>query len=267
MTFGLKAALREALPKSAQVPIKFWLDRVRGFLEPEMALLPVLVSPGCRVVDVGGNRGVYAYRFWKLGAQVDVFEPNPVCLAVLGAWSRGKPRITLHPCGLSDGNGSAELHIPIDDAGVEHDASASLERHEFGQERAQAVSIATLDSFGLKEVSFIKIDVEGHESRVIEGARKTLASCRPALLVEIEQRHCAGPIGDVFDRILAQGYEGYFLDEGRLRPFASFDVDQHQPAGQLGQKDGSYINNFLFLHGSRRAAGEYPGLAAFGLSQ
>jgi hypothetical protein len=150
---------------------------------------------------------------------------------------------------------------------VEHDASASLEQHDFGRERAQSIVLSTLDAFGFSDIRFIKIDVEGHESRVIDGARKTLASSRPALLVEIEQRHCAGPIGDVFDRILAQGYEGYFLEKGRLLPIASFDVDQHQPTGQLGQKDGSYINNFLFLHASRRAAGEYPGLAAFGLSQ
>lgn len=267
MMSGLKRAAKALLPIGLQVPVKYWSDQFRGFAEPEMALLPVLVSAGCRVVDVGGNRGVYSYRLWKLGAKVDVFEPNPVCLAVLGAWSRGKPRVTLHPCGLSDGIGSAELHIPVDDAGVEHDASASLEHHEFGQERAHAVSIATLDSFRLKEVSFIKIDVEGHEYRVIEGARETLAASRPALLVEIEQRHCAGPISDVFARILAHGYEGYFFEQGRLRPIASFNVDHHQQTGQLGQKDGSYINNFLFLHGSRRAAGEYPGLAAFGLSQ
>lgn len=265
MMIGVKAALRESLPKSTQVPIKFWLDRARGYLEPEMVLLPHLVKPGCQVVDVGGNRGVYAYRCWKLGARVDVFEPNPVCLAVLGAWSQGRPRVKLHPVGLSDSAGSAELHIPIDDAGVEHDASASLDQHEFGTERAQTVSIATLDSFGLRGVTFIKIDVEGHEARVIDGAAATLAESRPALLVEIEQRHCAVPIGEVFDRILAHGYAGYYLEQGRLNPLASFDVNQHQTPSQLGSKSGSYINNFLFLNPARRAAGEYASLKALGL--
>ena len=264
---GFKNGLKRLVPLAVQVPVKFWSDRIRGFAEPEMVLLRHLVRPGDKVVDVGGNRGVYAYQFWKLGAAVLVFEPNPVCQAVLEPWARGRERVTLHSVGLSDHAGSAELHIPIDASGVEHDASASLEQHDFGRERAQSIVLSTLDAFAFSDIRFIKIDVEGHEFRVIEGARNTLASSRPALLVEIEQRHCAVPIGDVLDRILAQGYEGFFLEKGRLCPIASFDVEQHQPTGKLGQKDGSYINNFLFLHGSRRAAGEYPGLAAFGLSQ
>ena len=262
---GFKSALKALVPPGLQVPVKYWSDRIRGFAEPEMVLLRHIIRKGDRVVDVGGNRGVYAYHCWKLGAVVEVFEPNPVCLSVLSPWVKGRERVNLNAVGLSDHVGSADLHIPIDAAGVEHDASASLERHDFDRERAQAVSLATLDGFGLQEVTFLKIDVEGHESRVIQGAKATLANSRPAILVEIEQRHCADPINDVFERILLLGYLGYYLEGGRLKPIGSFDVRRHQAAGQLGQKDGSYINNFLFLHASRCAAAEYPGLEAMGL--
>ena len=267
MTTGMKAILRDALPKSAQVPLKFWLDRARGYLEPEMILLPFLVKAGCRVVDVGGNRGVYAYRLWRMGAVVEVFEPNPVCLSVLEVWADGRERVRLHACGLSDEPGAAELHIPIDATGVEHDASGSLERHDFGAERVQSIAMATLDGFQLRDVTFIKIDVEGHEGRVIDGASATLAESRPALLVEIEQRHCALPIGEVFNRILAHGYVGYFLVHGRLQTIESFELGRHQDPRELGKKSGSYINNFLFLSGSRLAAGEYASLEAMGLSK
>jgi FkbM family methyltransferase len=198
---------------------------------------------------------------------VEVFEPNPVCLSVLSAWAEGRERVHLNAVGLSDHVGGADLHIPIDAAGVEHDASASLEQHDFERERAQAVSLATLDGFGLQEVRFLKIDVEGHESRVIQGAKATLAASRPALLVEVEQRHCAGPISDVFERIGLLGYLGHYLEGGRLKPIGTFDVGRHQASVRLGQKDGSYINNFLFLHASRLAAGEYPGLEAIGVSR
>ena len=186
MAIGLKALLRDLVPKSAQVPIKFWLDRVRGYLEPEMAMLDHLVRPGDHVIDVGGNRGIYAFKLWKLGAVVEIFEPNPTCLAVLDAWTRGRPRVALHPVALSDRTGSASLHIPIDDAGVEHDASASVEHDGFARTRDQPVALKTLDSYAFKNIALIKIDVEGHESSVIAGSLKTLSESRPALLVEIE---------------------------------------------------------------------------------
>ena len=267
MTVGWKAAMRGIVPKSLQVPMKFWLDRVRGYMEPEMVLLPHVVKPGFRVVDVGGNRGVYAYQFWRLGAVVEVFEPNPACLSVLAAWARGRQRVVLHAVGLSDHAGAAQLHIPVDAAGVEHDASGSLEGHDFGRAREEVISVSTLDAFAVADVQFIKIDVEGHESRVIAGAQRTLAASRPALLVEIEQRHCANPIGEVFESIRLLGYHGYYFSNGRLVPIDDFDVQRHQALGQFGQKRGMYINNFLFLHGSRIAAGEYSGLGRFGLAQ
>lgn len=257
--------MKRLVPASMQVPVKYWSDRVRGFAEPEMVLLRHLVRNGDNVVDVGGNRGVYAYHCWRLGAVVDIFEPNPVCLAALEPWVCGRQRVILHPVGLSDHSGSADLHIPIDDAGVEHDASASLEQHDFFKERVQSISLSALDDFGLKNVKFIKIDVEGHESRVLEGARNTVASSRPAMLVEIEQRHCAEPISDLFARIVLQGYHGYFLHHGRFFGIDCFDLGTHQAADQLGRIGGSYINNFLFLHRSRSVSGEYSGLNAVGL--
>ena len=47
------------------------------------------------------------------------------------------------------------------------------------------VKVVRLDDEGLGNVGFMKIDVEGHEYEVIDGARALLARCRPNLLVEI----------------------------------------------------------------------------------
>jgi len=47
-----------------------------------------------------------------------------------------------------------------------------------------AVNIRTLDSFGYTDVSFIKIDVEGYEYRVLQGAEETIKNFRPTILVE-----------------------------------------------------------------------------------
>ena len=263
MEIPFKSRLRDLVPAGLQVPAKYWVDQVRGFAEPEMDLLRHLFAKGDRVLDVGGNRGVYSYHCWRLGAVVEVFEPNPVCVRVLDAWGSRKARINLHAVALSDVAGTAQLHIPVDATGTEHDASASIEEHAFANSRDQPIPLCTLDSFGFSDSRFIKIDVEGHESKVIAGAGATLAKSRPALLVEIEQRHLAKPIGEVFRQLEHQGYRGFFLEGGRLGALVEFNLDHHQNVAAFAQAGGLYINNFLFLHETRLQSGEYrslPGL-------
>lgn len=254
---NLKTHLRNLLPKKYQVPAKYWYGKLHGTLEAEMKLLEFIVRSHNRVIDIGGNRGIYAYRLWRLGAQVEVFEPNPTCYAVLSAWAAGKPDVSLHSVALSNRQGSANLHIPIDESGVEHDASASIENAGFAHARDQLVPLRTLDSYGFEGLSLIKIDVEGHEYGVIEGAEVTLASSKPALLVEIEQRHNGRPIGEVFEKILGVGYQGFFLGKDELTSLGHFDVARHQSMENFGESKGPYINNFLFLHRDRLADGEY----------
>lgn len=253
----LRTTLRDALPLRYQVPAKYWYGWARGTLEPEMEILGHLVQPDARVVDVGGNRGVYAYRLWRLGCLVEVFEPNPACCAVLRAWACGKPSVKVHACALSAAAGQALLHIPIDAAGVEHDASASLEHEEFDRMREQTVTTATLDSFVYDDVDLIKIDVEGHERSVLQGAAATLAGAKPALLIEIEQRHNRDPIQQIFASLESEGYRGFFLEQHRLRDLREFEVGRDQSMSHFGSPGARYINNFLFLHQDRLGAGAY----------
>jgi FkbM family methyltransferase len=226
-----------------------------------MRLLPALVQRGERAIDIGANYGVYARALARLGATVELFEPHPRCLDALGAWARGRRSVRVHSCALSSEAGSATLAIPLGAGGIEHDAAASIEPIEGQECRRATVAVRTLDSFAFSGVGFIKIDVEGHEAQVIAGARTTIGASRPALLVEIEQRHCARPIADTFARLAALGYAGYFLLDGVLTGLARFRVEEHQPLGALGER-GGYHNNFLFLARERLAAGDYRALTA-----
>jgi FkbM family methyltransferase len=189
-----------------------------------------------------------------------VFEPNPVCLAVLSSWAAGKGGVNLHPVALSNCQGAASLQIPIDASGVEHDASASIERGHTGGFRDQEVELRTLDSYWFDAVTLIKIDVEGHEYSVIEGAVETIRISKPALLVEIEKRHIARPVEAIFDQIFTLGYCGYFLENGRLKSLQYFDEVRHQVQENLDNPKKLYINNFLFLPRDRIAYGEYEAL-------
>lgn len=222
-----------------------------------MKILDFLVRRDDRVVDVGGNRGIYAYQFWRLGARVEVFEPNPTCFGVLAAWALDKPAVNLHSVALSGRSGSATLHVPITEAGIEQDASGSIEYAAVGRVRDQSVSLETLDSYGFDALTLIKIDVEGHEYNVIEGASATLARSAPALLVEIEQRHNTRPIAAVFQKIERYGYQGFYMGVNGLSPFRNLDFSFAEPKGKHGRRRARYINNFLFLHQRRLDEGEY----------
>jgi hypothetical protein len=105
------------------------------------------------------------------------------------------------------------------------------------------VPIRCLDDYGLSGVSSIKIDVEGHEEAVLEGAMETLKRDRSSLLIEIEERHNPGATQCVPARMASLGYSAHFLIDGRLRPISEFRIDLHQD--QAG--GGKYVNNFLFV--------------------
>jgi hypothetical protein len=96
-------------------------------------------------------------------------------------------------------------------------------------------------------VSFIKIDVEGHELEVLLGSVDTLRRDRPILLIEIEQRHSPVPISETFDFLASLGYIGEFLDaHGRCQPQFYFDVTEHQTRRLDAVGTPEYINTFVF---------------------
>lgn len=257
----LKIAARNALPRRFQVPAKYWYGKLKGDLEPEMALLPAIVGNGVRVADIGGNRGIYAYELHKLGAKVEVFEPNPACAAILERWANRVSGVRVHAVALSSKPGSAVLHVPVDERGVEHDASASVEASAASRTHDVEVPLRPLDDFGFNDLEFIKIDVEGHEISVLAGAEKTIRVSHPALLIEIEQRHNGTRlISEIFDAIEKLGYEGYFLVSGRLIPIAKFNVSEHQSQEALATGSMPYFNNFLFLAEKGLQAGKYAQL-------
>ena len=247
----LKTLLVSQLPLQWSLPIRFLYNRLTGRLEPEISLLPSLVRPGSRVIDVGANIGFYAYALARLGVRVECFEPVPACIAVIRDYA--SPRITTHEIALSDAPGQAQLHVP-EQAGRLATAQAHLGQlpgAEVPDGQTLNVQLATLDSFGFDDVSLIKIDVEGHELAVLRGARETILRDRPVLIVEIEQRHLpSGSMADVFAFVEALGYAGSFLRSSREHPLSDFNVqkDQLDRIAHLTatSDERGYVNNFIF---------------------
>ena len=166
-------------------------------LEPELWLVPRLLSEGGMAIDVGANAGTYSTQFARYASIVHAFEPNPICLRQL---SRILPaRVIVHPCALSDHAGRATLRFDPGNTGIGTIETANQLKDNAGIRTIETadVEIRTLDSFGFASVGLIKIDAEGHEEAVLKGAADTLSRWRPSLIVEIEERHNPGGLARI----------------------------------------------------------------------
>ncbi|HEY3412083.1 MAG TPA: FkbM family methyltransferase [Armatimonadota bacterium] len=230
-------------PRRFALSVVYAKRKWMGELEIEMHpyFLEKWVRPDKVALDIGANIGCYSYALSKICRNVEAFEPNPLVAEVLQ--SHGAHNIRVHIVGLSSSEGFAELHIPIVN-GIPRYGCGSLSQVFGASEERFTVPVKRLDDFGFTDISFVKIDVEGHEAEVLKGGEATLRRWMPALLIEIEQRHMACPVTEVFSIPLGWGYKGFYLDEGQEHPISEFSVAQHQTP--FSPTDPRYINNFLF---------------------
>ena len=217
--------------------MKAWYGRER-----ELRLLRYLVDPAKTSVDAGANKGVYTYFLAKLCRHVFAYEPNPKIFGILDRsvkWAN----VTLRAAALSDVNGRDRLIVPRRKAGYSNQL-ATLRKDKFtGEVMEVPVETRRLDDEDVGDVGFIKIDVEGSERQVLEGARRTLARFRPRLLVEIQKAHTGEPVQETLAYVQGLGYEGLFLRDGVLRDVAELSAPARGPGGA----PPSFVFNFIFL--------------------
>ena len=218
--------------------------------EPELFLVSTFCTTGTTAVDVGGHNGVFSREMARSGASVVVCEPNAALMRRLHTSVRGDVRFV--PVALSDHVGSAEFRYS--DA---HDGNSTIEANNdlasvYGENHFKTVCVetATLDSLDLCAVSFVKIDVEGHEEAVLNGAAATILRDRPVLLVETEARHNVGAPERVFALTRSFGYDGYFLRLGSLETIANLSL-QELSLPEAQSTGTQYVNNFIFLPSDR----------------
>jgi FkbM family methyltransferase len=159
-----------------------------GTWEPEIVKAVIEeVHEGFVAIDVGAHLGYYALILSRLvgsSGQVIAFEPIPSNFQILSE------NIELNDCknirifnnAIANQSGRCEGAPPAEN----NSGSFSLLKNDGA--KTIAVDAISLDDF-LKDcdcpIDFIEIDVEGAEGMVLEGARKTIESYHPILLVEI----------------------------------------------------------------------------------
>lgn len=142
-------------------------------------------KPDKNILDIGAHIGMYTCAFGKKVKHVYSFECSPKSYNFLCANLLLRDLsydVTKFNCALSDKEGTTKYYIrdPRDGGGN----GISGFPNDAGVPTID-VPMRTLDSFGLTDINFIKMDVEGHEEFILRGALKTLeANSYPKILFE-----------------------------------------------------------------------------------
>lgn len=165
------------------------------------------IKPGDVVVDVGASLGDTTAAFLKAvgeDGKVYAFEPNPDAFEAL---THNCPKAKCVSAGLGSDNNQRIFRAELGNAGA-----SWLERNEVKVE----VKIMRLDDLNLDRLDFLKIDVEGMEPLVLDGAIETIQRCKPVILMEVGRPVLARSgfsVEDVLARVESLGYRLELADE------------------------------------------------------
>ncbi len=182
-----------------------------GYYEPltQVVLSELLARAGC-FLDIGANIGFFSLL---AGLQARVpqayaFEPHPRLYRLLSAnlAANGFNHIQSVPVAISNQVGEISFYVSGSDM------SGSIESHfSHKQEKAVTVHTTTLDAFFAEHQGqppfVIKLDVEGHEPSVLEGAMTFLTRQRPDIVIEVATEYRTEP----YPRLRELGYNYYAI--------------------------------------------------------
>ena len=140
-------------------------------------------------LDIGSNIGQWTRPLSKKFESVVCFEPNPNFRECFEKNIQEK-NVLLWPYGLSD---------------KEHKAKQDFNSTVLQQEDGD-IDCRTLDSFGLTNVDFVKIDVDGFEIPLLNGARETLTKNDPVINIEMKRDKRLGTVGKCESILKELGY-------------------------------------------------------------
>jgi FkbM family methyltransferase len=180
-------------------------------VDPMSDVLKSLLRPGDVFVDVGANVGYFTLLGAKLGAEVVAFEPTPAVFQRLQenvALNRLSAR--LMNAAVMDKSQELMFYFSRDDAEA---------NNLFGEGEGEGcikVSAVALDDH-VKRADVLKIDAEGAEPFVLDGAQQLISGSRPAILIEVNA-HSLKNAGftpeDVYSRLRAYGYKTEVIESG-----------------------------------------------------
>ncbi len=216
--------VRVVVPDSFGLITPYVLFEQQDWFEDEISFVRRVLQPGEQAIDIGANYGVYtlsmAQAVGPRGA-IWAFEPASSTADFLrqGIAANAFNQITLECSALSNAVGSARLSLN------DHAESNAIERHADPANAGETVRVTTLDEaanrYQWRDIDFLKIDAEGEETRIIQGARDFLSKCSPLILYEVKAGQTVHL--DLVREFAVLGYQSYRLVPGLdiLVPYAA----------------------------------------------
>lgn len=173
------------------------------------------------IIDVGAHCGQISKLFCKYfpNGHIYAFEPGSYAWSILSKmqlFHRYK-NLTITHQGLSDKAQTQILHIPIKQSGSIGFGLSSLGTHQstyFDDMIHEEISLTTLDNFakqhGITKIDFIKIDIEGHEMHMLQGAEQILKRDKPVIYMECDDNMLIShgyQTKDIFDYLAQFDYD------------------------------------------------------------
>ena len=212
------------------------LRSVESKIEQEYLALPQLCNKDLISIDIGMFRGVYSFLLSKYSKSVIGFEANPIMYKYLEKnLKKIVKNIKIYNFALSNKESEVCIKIPLRNksnlrsnfedfyegglATIHQDNKLEGKKLETFKTKCNM-----LDNFKFNEkIGFIKIDVEGHEQLVLEGAVNTINKDMPNLLIEIEKKHRSDSIEKTFKYLRKLGYKAYTYKNNKLNLLTDFN--------------------------------------------
>lgn len=165
-----------------------------GFSESSRNNLYQNISPGNTIIDVGANVGDTTLHIAKLigcEGSVHSFEPDPINFKRLSnnVESNDFSNIVINNKGLGNVPGKFTIHqVAEGNKGMNRILTKTESTFSSSE-----IHVTTIDSYlnrkGITEIDLIKIDVEGYELNVLQGAREILYKSHPLLFIELDDNN------------------------------------------------------------------------------
>jgi len=230
------------------------LDEINN--EPEVLVVEEILAKHVdfTFLDVGCNKGEYTYAASKFLEPYNIysFEPNPKLNYTL---NKIFSEVNVLPYALSNEETKAKFKVPSLN-GHEDDSLGSLntESKETNETSADIFEVQckrlddVVDHHKINRVDFIKIDVEGFELSVLEGAQHTIEEHSPLLLIEIEKKHHQKhTVLEIINSINTKHNNKYKVFYFDISSYKINEVTSEPSQNQADWGSRKYVNNFLFI--------------------
>jgi FkbM family methyltransferase len=175
------------------------------------------LKPGYTVLDIGAHIGFFSnITAQMVGAagKVYAFEPTPSTHAMLQKMcASNKNTDIVTPVNKAVGIEDGTITFYVSDDKIDN-TNSTVGYRDAGNHRPIDITLTSVDNFvqqqGLKQVNFIKIDVEGAEYDTIRGASHTLKTFKPACILAIHPKLIAAKgdkLEDIYDFVVNTGYQ------------------------------------------------------------